>query len=356
MAETSARLLRLLSLMQGRPDWTGAELAERLGVSGRTVSNDIERLRTLGYPVDATRGAVGGYRLGAGAALPPLLLDDEEAVAVAVGLRTAAGGAVAGIEETSLRALAKLEQVLPSRLRRRVNAVQAYTVPVPAGRPAAVVEPEVLSLLAAACRDRESVRFDYRDHAGGSSRRRVEPLRLVSWGRRWYLVAFDADREDWRTFRVDRIEPRPPAGPRFPPREPPAPDLAAYVSRRVSAAAWRYRARVLVHAPAEVVLERINPAVGVVEALRSDACVLDTGADDVATLAVHLGLLGVDFDVTDPPELVELLGTLSKRYERAISRRMQTREAGSRPRAVSPATTAASSGERSASTRKPRRS
>jgi predicted DNA-binding transcriptional regulator YafY len=318
MLETSARLLKLLSLLQSRPDWTGAELAERLGVSGRTVRTDIDRLRGLGYPVDATRGAVGGYRLGAGAALPPLLLDDEEAVAVAVGLRVTAGGGVAGIEETSLRALAKLEQVLPSRLRRRVNAVQSYTVRVPADGQAPSVDPALLSTLAAACRDHETLRMDYRDHAGAATLRIVQPQRLVNWGRRWYLVAWDTARADWRTFRVDRIEPRTPTGPRFTPRELPDADLAGYVSGRVSSAAWRYRARVVVHAPAAEVLARITPAVGQVEAVDERTCVLHTGADSLDTLAVYLGLLGVDFEVREPPELVALLEELSARYGRAV--------------------------------------
>ncbi|MFG1876415.1 helix-turn-helix transcriptional regulator [Sphaerisporangium sp. NPDC049003] len=317
MLETSARLLRLLSLLQTPRDWTGSELSERLGVSTRTVRNDVERLRGLGYPVNATRGSVGGYRLGAGSALPPLLLDDEEAVAVTVGLRTVASGAIAGIEETSLRALAKLEQVLPSRLRRRVNALQAYTVRVPADRTGPTVDPSVLTLLTAACRDHERLRFDYRDHGGTATLRVVEPCRVVNWGRRWYLVAWDTGRDDWRSFRVDRMEPRTPTGPRFAPREPPGGDVAAYVSRRVSAAAWRHRARVLVRAPAEVVAARINPAVGTVEAVDEDTCVLDTGADTVETLAVHLGMLGCDFTVTDPPELVAHLRELSARYARA---------------------------------------
>ncbi|MCC5579199.1 YafY family transcriptional regulator [Microtetraspora sp. AC03309] len=317
MLETSARLLRLLSLLQTPRDWSGSELAERLSVSTRTVRNDIERLRTLGYPVHATRGAIGGYRLGAGAALPPLLLDDEEAVAVAVGLRTAAGGGISGIEETSLRALAKLEQVLPSRLRRRVNALQSYTVPVRWGDTSPRVDPNTLTLLAGACRDHERLRFDYRDHHGTASPRTVEPHRLVNWGRRWYLVAWDIDRQDWRTFRVDRIEPRTPTGPRFAPRELPEEDVAAYVSRRVSSAAWRYRARVVVHAPAETVAERVWEAVGTVEAVDERTCVLDTGSDSLETLAVYLGMLGFDFSVTEPPELVAHLRDLADRYRRA---------------------------------------
>ena len=317
MLETSARLLRLLSLLQTPRDWTGSELAERLEVSTRTVRNDVERLRSLGYPVHGTRGAVGGYRLGAGAALPPLLLDDEEAVAVTVGLRTAAGGAIAGIEETSLRALAKLEQVLPPRLRRRVNAIATYSVPVPADGAAPRIDATVLTALAAACRDHEGLRFDYRDHSGSGTVRNVEPHRLVNWGRRWYLVAWDTDRRGWRTFRVDRIDLRTPNGPRFTERALPEADVAAYVSRRVSAAAWRHRARVTVHAPAEAVAERINPAVGTVEAVDEHTCILDTGADDLDTLAVYLGMLGFDFTVTEPVELVDHLRELADRYRRA---------------------------------------
>jgi predicted DNA-binding transcriptional regulator YafY len=317
MLETSARLLRLLSLLQARPDSTGPELAARLEVTTRTVRNDVERLRALGYPVHATRGAVGGYRLGAGATLPPLLLDDEEAVAVVVGLRPAAGGAVRGIEEASQRALAKLEQVLPARLRRRVQALQAATVPVPWDRPVPAVEPAVLTTLAGACRDHHLLRFDYRDHGGATSRRSVEPYRLVAWGRRWFLVAWDTARRDWRTFRVDRIEPRPPTGPRFAPRDLPEGDIAAYVSRRVSSAGWRFRARVTVHAPAEQIAARINPAVGVLEPVDAGTCVLDTGAVTVEILAVYLGLLGADFEVDGPPQLLAYLSLLAQRYRRA---------------------------------------
>ncbi|MEU1762100.1 YafY family protein [Micromonospora sp. NPDC005223] len=290
MLETSARLLRLLSLLQTPRDWTGAELAERLAVSTRTVRNDVERLRELGYPVHGTRGAVGGYRLGAGAALPPLLLDDEEAVAVAVGLRTAAGGSVAGIEETSLRALAKLEQVLPHRLRRRVAALHTHTIRVPHDQPGPTVDAGTLSLIGAACRDRERLRFDYVRHDGTADRRDVEPYRLVNWGRRWYLVAFDPARDDWRTFRVDRLTPRTPTGPRFAARE-----LPGDVVDRV----------------------RINPAVGTVEPAGDSVCLLHTGADRLETIAVWLGLLDLDFTVEDPPELAALLRTIAARYLRA---------------------------------------
>ena len=190
MLETSARLLRLLSLLQGRRDWTGAELASRLGVTTRTIRNDVDRLRGLGYPVDARPGVDGGYRLGAGRSLPPLLLDDDEAVAVAVGLRTAASGSVAGIEETSVRALAKLRHVLPSRLWHRVSAFGSHAMPMPA--PGPQVDLNVLTLIAGACRDQEQLRFDYRSHSGAGSRRLVEPYRLLNDRRRWYLLAWDS--------------------------------------------------------------------------------------------------------------------------------------------------------------------
>lgn len=316
--ETSARLLRLLALLQTPRDWTGGELADRLGVSARTVRHDVERLRSLGYPVQGTRGAAGGYRLGAGANLPPLLLDDDEAVAVVVGLRTAAGGPIAGIGESALLALAKLENVLPSRLRHRVNALHTHAVTVPPDRSGPSVDPDVLTLLAGLCRDHERLRFDYRSHDGSVGRRDVEPYRLVSWGHRWYLIAYDTDRVDWRTFRVDRLEPKIPTGPRFAPREPPFDDVAAYVSRNVSAAAWRYRARVTVHAPADVIADRINPAVGSVETLDAGTCVLDTGADSIETLAIYLSLLGADFTVAEPPELVAYLDELARRYAHAV--------------------------------------
>jgi predicted DNA-binding transcriptional regulator YafY len=313
MLQTSARLLRLLSLLQARADWSGQELADQLGVTTRTIRNDMERLRDLGYPVHASPGVGGGYRLGAGAALPPLLLDDEEAVAVAVGLRTAAAGSVTGIQETSIRALAKLEQVLPSGLRDRVNAVAAATVEIPAPGPAA--DPEVLTAIAGACRDCQRLRFDYRDHDGSATIRTVEPHRLVHDRGRWYLVAWDVERADWRTFRADRIRPRIPTGPRFVPRELPGGDVVTYLLRGVGSATWRYRARVRVHAPAAMVAGRLPPAV-VVEAVDEHTCVIDVGSDTPQMLVLYLGMLDVDFDVEDP-ELVEQLRTLADRYRRA---------------------------------------
>lgn len=317
MLETSARLLRLLSLLQTPREWSGTELADRLEVSTRTVRNDVDRLRSLGYPVNATRGAIGGYRLGAGANLPPLLLDDEDAVAVAVGLRTAATGSVAGIEETALRALAKLEQVLPSRLRRRVNTLQSYTVAVGPDQPGPRVDAAVLTAIANAARDHERLRFDYRSHDTSVSRRDVEPYRLVTWGRRWYLVAWDVERQDWRTFRVDRMEPKIPTGPRFAPRPLPAEDLAAYVSRGVGSATWRFTARIIVHASAEVVAERLPAMLGPVEAVDDERSAITLGADNVEMMAVWLGAIGHDFTVVDSPELVEELRKVADRYQRA---------------------------------------
>jgi len=314
--DTSARLLKLLSLMQARADWTGPELAGRLDVGVRTVRRDVERLRTLGYPVDAAPGVAGGYRLGAGASLPPLLLDEEEAVAVAVALRTAASASVSGIEETALRALAKLEGVLPPPLRRRVAAVSAAMTPMPSF--GALVDPGLLALLAGAIRDRERVRLRYHDHAGTFTRRLVEPHRLVPTGRRWYLLAWDAHREDWRTFRVDRIEPAPSLAGRFIAREPPAADIAAYVARGVSTARDTHRARVLLHAPLATVAPRVQPATGTLEAVDEHSCVLHTGADWLGGLAIYVAAIGVEFEVLDPPEFAAEIRRLAERFTRAV--------------------------------------
>ncbi|MFE2960216.1 helix-turn-helix transcriptional regulator [Nocardia tengchongensis] len=316
MLETSARLLRLLSLLQSRRDWTGAELAARLDVTGRTIRKDMDRLRELGYPVEARPGVDGGYRLGHGGALPPLLLDDDEAVAIVIGLRTAASGSILGIEETSLRALTKLQQILPSRLRHRVSAFQ-HALPVPLRGPR--VSPDVLTAIAAACRDHERLRFDYRTHAGDSARRAVEPYRLVNHRQRWYLLAWDLDRADWRTFRVDRMDPRTPAGPRFTPRAlPPDPEIAAFVERGIGTATWRFRARVIVHAPAAHVRARLPIALDI-EELDDNRCAFEPGSDHPEMLALYLGLLDADFDIVDSPELVTALRTLIDRYQRAVT-------------------------------------
>ncbi|MEU6984477.1 YafY family protein [Streptomyces sp. NPDC046324] len=319
MLETSARLLRLLSLLQAHREWSGADLAERLGVTTRTVRRDVDRLRELGYPVAASPGTGGGYQLGAGAELPPLLLDDDEAVAVAVGLRTAAGQGVEGIGEASVRALAKLEQVLPGRLRRRVSTLNAFTVPM-LRTPAARVDPAVLTELANACRDSERLRFEYRDHGGTATRRTVEPHRLVCTERRWYLVAWDVDRADWRTFRVDRIDPKPPHGPRFPPREPPADDLAAYVAKGVSGAAYAAEATIRLHVPLAEAATVVGPMDGVLEPDGDDACLLRAGAVSLQGMVVHVLMLGLEFEVVAPRELDDRVRVLRDRLSRAVER------------------------------------
>ncbi|WP_406001720.1 helix-turn-helix transcriptional regulator [Streptomyces sp. NBC_00829] len=318
MLETSARLLRLLSLLQAHRAWSGADLADRLGVTPRTVRRDVDRLRELGYPVNASPGTGGGYQLGAGAELPPLLLDDEEAVAVAVGLRTAAGHGIEGIGETSVRALAKLEQVLPDRLRRRVGALNAFTVPMLRGPGASTVDASVLTDLANACRDGERLRFEYRDHSGAASRRTVEPHRLVCTERRWYLVAWDLDRADWRTFRADRITPKPPHGPRFEPRTPPADDLASYVSEGVSMGAYAAQAVIRLHTSAEQAAQVVGPSDGVLEAVDERTCLLRTGAASLDVMVIHVMLMGVDFDVIEPPELADHIRTMRDRLSRAL--------------------------------------
>ncbi|HEU4540955.1 MAG TPA: YafY family protein [Jiangellaceae bacterium] len=318
MWETSARLLQLLSLLQARRDWSGAELADRLSVTPRTVRRDIDRLRGLGYPVDSATGTAGGYRLGPGGKLPPLLIDDDEAVAIAIGLRSAAIGTVSGIEEASVRALVKLEQVLPSRLRHRVSALHAATVPLTGAQPA--VDPSILAVIAAACRDHQRLRFRYLSRGESSAQpRHVEPHRLVHSPRRWYLLGWDVDRADWRTFRVDRIENLPTLGARFSPRTPPD-DAAAYVSQAVSSAPYRYQARILLHAPLAVVAERSSPTAGRLEPVDDHTCVLHTGSNSLDELAIYVVAKGIEFEVLEPSELVEHLDTVSSRLSRAARR------------------------------------
>lgn len=309
----AGRLLHLLSLLQARPDWTGGELSERLGVTDRTVRRDVQRLRALGYPVEAAPGLAGGYRLGVGARLPPLLLDDDEAVAVALGLRTAAGGTVAGLEEAAVAALAKLEQVLPDRLRNRVRAVQAATVPLLAAGPE--VAASTLVTLAQACRGSERLRFGYTDGRGAGTERTVEPFRLVPTGRRWYLVARDVRRGGWRTFRVDRIDEPQGTGHRFTLDDPP--DAAALVSSSVAVAPYEHVAVVRVAAPAEVAQGRVPPTVAVVEPSGDGSCLLRTGGDDLDAILGHLVLLGHDFEVLEPQALRERALALARRLARA---------------------------------------
>lgn len=319
MLETSARLLRLLSLLQAQREWSGGSLADRLGVSPRTVRRDVDRLRELGYPVHSTSGTAGGYQLGAGAELPPLLLDDEEAVAVAVGLRGAANGGIEGITESSARALAKLEQVLPHRLRRRVGALTEYTVPMLREHSGPAVGADVLTELAHACRDHERLRFSYAAYDGTPSRRSVEPHRLVTTHRRWYLVGWDLDRDDWRTFRADRITLTPPHGPRFEPRTPPAEDLAAWVSEGVSTRVYAAHGTVLLHAPMDVAAERISLSSGTLEAVDDRSCLLRTGGYSMEALVAHIMMLGFDFEVREPECLVEYVGRLRDRLTRSLT-------------------------------------
>lgn len=318
MSDTPARLLRLLSLLQTPREWPGSELADRLGVSDRTVRRDIDRLRELGYPVEATMGMTGGYRLVAGAAMPPLLVDDEEAVAIAVGLRAAAGSAVAGIEEASVRALAKLEQVLPAKLRRRVRVLGVATV-TPSGN-AEPVDPEVLTALAAAITNRERVRFAYRSGDGSETRRNIEPVGLVPAHRRWYLVGFDLDRTAWRTFRVDRVERPQPTGARFTPRELPAADPAAFVGgARTDWGVPAIRIHVTIAAPIGRIAGRLGDGPGDLTALDDGSCVLDmTREDSPDWLAVRLLDLGFRFEVHDSPELDAALRALRGRIDAAL--------------------------------------
>jgi predicted DNA-binding transcriptional regulator YafY len=316
MTQTSSRLLELLSLLQGRRDWPGDELADRLEVSARTIRRDIERLRQLGYPVESLTGPAGGYRLRAGSAMPPLLLDDEEAIAIAVGLRTAARASVTGIEETAVRALVKLEQVLPAHLRRRVAALGSATFTLPVEGP--TVDPQHLTVIAATCRDSERLRFAYRRRDGTDSRREVEPHSLVNYGRRWYLVAWDRGREGWRTFRLDRLAKPVSVGVRFVPRRLPAKDAATYVQQSIRAAPNRYEAVLTLHAAAEEIECRVPAYWGAIEALDSSTCLFRTGDDDLGWLALRIAMLGVDFELHQPPELVEQLRALSSRLGRAV--------------------------------------
>jgi predicted DNA-binding transcriptional regulator YafY len=312
VADTTERVLRLLSLLQSRPVWTGPELAARLGVTVRSIRRDVERLRALGYPVNATQGSGGGYQLGAGRALPPLLLDDEEAVAIAVSLRLAAAGSVTGASEAALRTLAKLDQVMPPRLRSEVRALQDVTATLVDGAPR--VDGEVLMTLARACRDTVRVRFGYARPEEEPAPRTAEPVRLVATDRRWYLMAFDLDRADWRTFRLDRMSDVEATGWRFAPRE--HPDPVEHVHASITASPYRHVARVGVHAPAEEVRRRVTVGSARVVADGRNRSVLTAGADSLSVLALHLAALDLDLEVLEPPGLLEELDRLTRRLLR----------------------------------------
>jgi predicted DNA-binding transcriptional regulator YafY len=320
MSDTAGRLLQLLSLLQQRADWSGPELAERLGVTTRTVRRDVDRLRSLGYPVDAGPGVAGGYRLGIGPSLPPLLLDDDEATAIAIALGVSVGGAVMGIEESALAALAKLDRLLPPHLRARVAAVRTATLPIAS---ADGVDGAVLMAVARAAAERERLRITYVDREGRETERRIDPFRLVSTGRRWYLVAFDVDRDDWRTFRADRLGDVVATGHRFRFVDPP--DAADLVRRASGVAPYRHVAHVVLRAPPDVVSARVPPTVGVVEA-HPDGSLLTVGADDVAFLAGHLVALDLPFEALDPPELRAFLRRAATRLTGAHGADPMTRE------------------------------
>jgi predicted DNA-binding transcriptional regulator YafY len=314
MVQTSARLLALLSLLQVRREWTGQELADRLEVGPRTIRRDIDKLRSLGYPVEAAPGVAGGYRLGAGGELPPLLLDDAEAVAVAVGLRTAASGSIAGIEETSVRALAKLEQVLPSRLRRRVGALSQATSAFAAEGPR--IDADLLATLAGACRDRVRVRFGYVSREDTASQRHAEPSAVVHSGYRWYLVAFDLDRDDWRTFRIDRIRGRVRVGERGRRRIVPGGDPAAFVRQQLRGAAGEPEAppgQIKMALPAARMRERIPNRFATVEPDGQDACIVTTRGAWSRSFLVWMAMLDQPMEVLGPPELADAARSLVAR-------------------------------------------
>ncbi|OLT33230.1 transcriptional regulator [Actinomadura sp. CNU-125] len=306
---TTERVLRLLELLQRRPSWTAAELAAELDVTDRCVRRDVERLRALGYPVHATAGVGGGYRLGAGTRLPPLLLDDGEAIATAVSLRLAAGGTVAGAGEAALRALTKLDQVMPPRLRAEVRAVRGATDTLVG--PGVEVDPELLVTLARARRDTVRVRFRYAGRHGDERERTVEPVRMVATSHRWYLMAWDVDRDDWRVFRLDRMRDVTATTWHFRPRE--HPDPVAHVQRSTAEAPYRHLARVRVHAPPGRVRELIPPQVGRIEDDGDGRCVLVAGGDDLDWLAVHIVRLGFAAEILDPPELRDAAAQLARR-------------------------------------------
>ncbi|MCV7177507.1 helix-turn-helix transcriptional regulator [Mycolicibacterium sphagni] len=317
MSQTTSRLLQLLGLLQSRRVWSGEELSDRLGVTTRSVRRDVERLRELGYPVHASTGHGGGYQLGAGAALPPLLLDSDEAVAMAVCLRLAAGGSVAGVGEAALRALTKLDQVMPSRLRSQVAAVLDTTVTL-TPESDSPVDPEVLMTLARACRDREHVDADYVDRAGSPSSRRLEPYQLVTTGRRWYLLAFDRDRDDWRSLRLDRMAQVRAKGTTFTAR--PAPDAAEYVRRAITTSPYRYVTRVRYHAAKDVMAQHFSPASVTIEDDGPDTCVVVTGADDPRTLVLYLAMPGVAFEVLESDAVADRALAMSALLADAVKR------------------------------------
>lgn len=307
-------MLRLLSLLQTHRYWPGPELSERLEVSARTLRRDVDRLRELGYTVDAVRGAAGGYQLRAGGSLPPLLLEDEEAVAIAVGLRTAATSAVSGTDDWSVQALSKVLSLMPPRLRRQMDAVASQTDSPGPWEGAPVFDAAVLTTLAQACRDSELLRFDYAARDAEVTHRRVEPLRLVSLGRRWYLVAYDRDRADWRSFRLDRIAVPEPTGQRFRPRDLPAEDALAFVQQGIRRMPQRYAVRVRVATAADGLAAQVGRWGTVSE--DGEGCVLEMNVDDLDWPVMVLAGSGAEFVVESPPELAAKVAEVGARFSR----------------------------------------
>jgi predicted DNA-binding transcriptional regulator YafY len=307
--DTAERLLKLLGLLEGRIDWTAEELARRLEVTSRTIRRDITRLRELGYPVEALAGPGGGYRLGAGGKLPPLLLDDDEALAVALGLRVSATTAVGGLEDSSLSALAKLEHVLPARLRSRLEDISAATTST-VGSSRTQVDHASLAVVAAVIRRRERLRLGYVDNEGTATQRHVEPVRLVHTGRRWYLVAFDIDRDDWRTFRLDRVSSPMATGMRASSRR--GPDPVDLVQRGITVDAWRHASTVILRCPVDTANRLVPPTVGTVEAIDEETSRLIIGADEMGWLARYLLSLPVVFEVETPAELRAELAAIGR--------------------------------------------
>ena len=313
MSEVTSRALRLLALLQSRTVWTGPELAAEMGVTTRTVRRDVDRLRQLGYPVLTSAGHGGGYQLGAGRALPPLLLSSSEAVAVAVGLRLASASGLDGLDEEALRALAALDRILPAPVRAEVGAVTEAMGVIT--RPLTEVRSEVLMALASAVRDRVRVRVDYERADGVRGERRLEPYRVLSMEGRWYLFAWDLGREDWRTFRMDRMHAVHPST--FPIGERPVPDIEAEVRESITVGGYPRTATVRIVAPLEEIAPRVSARAGTVTADGPEACILRAGAEDLHWVALHLAWIGAPIEVIDPPELLELIEALGDWASRA---------------------------------------